>query len=185
MLRLVLTRALRTSSPAWSSAWRGRRHDPRAADVPVRGDADRSDRVHDRHAAADGGGTDGGVAARAPRDKDRPVRRAARGISVNGSDPSGSSKQVCGSVQTEFDTQKERARPNGRALTSDSAVPISDALLDLVPRERLFRLHGTPSRAPAPAPPASAAAAVVVRPPGCARAGSTRSRCRPGSAGPS
>ena len=68
---------------------RGRRRDSRAADVPVRGDADRSDRVHDRHAAADGGGTDGGMAARAPRDKDRPVRRAARGIAVNGSDPSG------------------------------------------------------------------------------------------------
>ena len=63
---------------------RGRRRDSRAADVPVRGDADRSDRVHDRHAAADGGGTDGGMAARAPRDKDRPVRRAARGIAVNG-----------------------------------------------------------------------------------------------------
>ena len=47
---------------------RGRRRDARAADVPVRGDADRSDRVHDRHAAADGGGTDGGMAARAPRD---------------------------------------------------------------------------------------------------------------------
>jgi len=28
------------------------------------------------------------MAARAPRDKDRPVRRAARGIAVNGSDPS-------------------------------------------------------------------------------------------------
>ena len=67
---------------------RGRRRDSRAADVPVRGDADRSARVHDRHAAADGGGTDGGMAARAPRDKDRPVRRAARGIAVNGSDPS-------------------------------------------------------------------------------------------------
>ena len=67
---------------------RGRRRDARAAEVPVRGDADRSDRVHDRHAAADGGGTDGGMAARAPRDKDRPVRRAARGIAVNGSDPS-------------------------------------------------------------------------------------------------
>jgi hypothetical protein len=39
------------------------------------------------HAAADGGGTDGGMAARTPRDKDRPVRRAARGIAVNGSDP--------------------------------------------------------------------------------------------------
>ena len=63
---------------------RGRRRDSRAADVPVRGDADRSDRVHDRHAAADGGGTDGGMAARAPRDQDRPVRRAARGITVNG-----------------------------------------------------------------------------------------------------
>ena len=47
---------------------RGRRRDSRAAEVPVRGDADRSDRVHDRHAAADGGGTDGGMAARAPRD---------------------------------------------------------------------------------------------------------------------
>ena len=68
---------------------RRRRRDSRAADVPVRGDADRSDRVHDRHAAADGGGTDGGMAARAPRDTDRPVRRAARGIAVNGSDPSG------------------------------------------------------------------------------------------------
>ncbi len=67
---------------------RGRRRDSRAAEVPVRGDADRSDRVHDRHAAADGGGTDGGMAARAPRDTDRPVRRAARGIAVNGSDPS-------------------------------------------------------------------------------------------------
>ena len=66
---------------------RGRRRDSRAAEVPVRGDADRSDRVHDRHAAADGGGTDGGMAARAPRDTDRPVRRAARGIAVNGSDP--------------------------------------------------------------------------------------------------
>ena len=65
---------------------RGRRRDSRAAEVPVRGDADRSDRVRDRHAAADGGGTDGGMAARAPRDKDRPVRRAARGIAVNGSD---------------------------------------------------------------------------------------------------
>src|SRR5207249_12094459 len=67
---------------------RGSRRAWRAADVPVRGDADRSDRVHDRHAAADGGGTDGGMAARAPRDKDRPERRAARGIAVNGSDPS-------------------------------------------------------------------------------------------------
>ncbi len=67
---------------------RGRRRDSRAADLPVRGDADRPDRVHDRHAAADGGGTDGGMAARAPRDTDRPVRRAARGIAVNGSDPS-------------------------------------------------------------------------------------------------
>ena len=38
--------------------------------------------VHDRHAAADGGGTDGGMAARAPRVKDRPVGRAARGIAV-------------------------------------------------------------------------------------------------------
>jgi hypothetical protein len=28
------------------------------------------------------------MAARAPRDKDRPVRRAARGIAANGSDPS-------------------------------------------------------------------------------------------------
>jgi hypothetical protein len=28
------------------------------------------------------------MAARAPRYKDRPVRRAARGIAVNGSDPS-------------------------------------------------------------------------------------------------
>ena len=60
---------------------RGRRRDARAADVPVRGDADRSDRVHGRHAAAAGGGTDGGMAARAPRDADRPVRRAARGDS--------------------------------------------------------------------------------------------------------
>ena len=59
---------------------RGRRRDARAADVPVRGDADRSDRVHDRHAAAVGGGTDGGLAARAPRDADRPVGRAARGV---------------------------------------------------------------------------------------------------------
>ena len=59
---------------------RGRRRDARAADVPVRGDADRSDRVHDRHAAAVGGGTDGGMAARAPRDTDRPVGRAARGV---------------------------------------------------------------------------------------------------------
>jgi len=32
--------------------------------------------------------TDSGMAARAPHDKDRPVRRAARGIAVNGSDPS-------------------------------------------------------------------------------------------------
>jgi hypothetical protein len=31
------------------------------------------------HAAADGGGTHGGMAARAPRHTDRPVRRAARG----------------------------------------------------------------------------------------------------------
>jgi hypothetical protein len=31
---------------------------------------------------------DGGMAARAPRDTDRPVRRAARGIAFNGSDPS-------------------------------------------------------------------------------------------------
>ena len=66
---------------------RGRRRDSRAAEVPVRGDADRSDRVHDRHAAADGGGTDGGMAARAPRDTDRPVRRVACGIAVNGSAP--------------------------------------------------------------------------------------------------
>ena len=35
---------------------RGRRRDARAAAVPVRGDADRSDRVHNRHAAAAGGG---------------------------------------------------------------------------------------------------------------------------------
>ena len=61
---------------------RGRRGDARAADVPVRCDADRSDRVHARHAAADGSGTAGGLAARAPRDQDRPVRRAARGIAV-------------------------------------------------------------------------------------------------------
>ena len=67
---------------------RSGRRDSRAAAVPVRGDVDRSDRVHDRHAAAVGGGTDGGMAARAPRDTDRPVGRAARGIAVNGSDPS-------------------------------------------------------------------------------------------------
>ena len=66
---------------------RGRRRDSRAADVPVRGDADRSDRVHDRHAAAAGGGTDGGMAARAPRDTDRPVVGAARRVAVNGSEP--------------------------------------------------------------------------------------------------
>ena len=62
---------------------RGRRRDSRAAAVPVRGDADRSDRVHHRHAAADGGGIDGGMAARAPRDQHRPVRRVARRIAVN------------------------------------------------------------------------------------------------------
>jgi len=42
----------------------------------------RSDPVHDRHAAADGDTTHGGMAAGAPRDTDRPVRRAARGIAV-------------------------------------------------------------------------------------------------------
>ena len=65
---------------------RSGRRDSRAAEVPVRGDVDRSDRVHDRHAAAVGGGTDGGMAARAPRDTDRPVGRAARGIAVTGRD---------------------------------------------------------------------------------------------------
>ena len=59
---------------------RGGRRDSRAAAVPVRGDVDRSDRIHDRHAAAAGRGTDGGMAARAPRDTDRPVGRAARGV---------------------------------------------------------------------------------------------------------
>ena len=61
---------------------RSRRRDARAAAVPVRGDVDRSDRVHDRHAAAVGSGTDGGMAARAPRDTDRPVGRAARGVAT-------------------------------------------------------------------------------------------------------
>src|SRR2546425_4088940 len=53
-----------------------------------------------RHAAADGGGTDGGMAARAPRDKDRPVRRSARGIAVNGSDPSVRSEEHTSELQS-------------------------------------------------------------------------------------
>ena len=62
---------------------RSGRRDSRAAAVPVRGDVDRSDRVHDRHAAAVGSGTDGGLAARAPRHTDRPVGRATRGVAVS------------------------------------------------------------------------------------------------------
>ena len=80
VLHLVLTRALRiVVRPRRRSRW-GRRGDTRAADVPVRRDADRPARVHHRHAAAPGGGADGGVAAGAPRDTDRPVGGVTRGI---------------------------------------------------------------------------------------------------------
>ena len=81
VLRLVLTRALRIVVAGLIVGLAGAAGVTRVLQtVPVRGDADRSDRVHDRHAAAVGGGTDGGMAARAPRDTDRPVGRAARGI---------------------------------------------------------------------------------------------------------
>ena len=84
VLRLVLTRALRIVVAGLIVGLAGAAGVTRVLQtVPVRGDADRSDRIHDRHAAAVGGGTDGGMAARAPRDTDRPVGRAARGVAVN------------------------------------------------------------------------------------------------------
>ena len=131
VLRLVLTRALRIVVAGLIVGLAGAVGVTRVLQtVPVRGDADRSDRVHDRHAAADGGGTDGGMAARAPRDTDRPVRRAARGIAVNGSDlrkKSGgigagasakSSNHPSGTRRAVAALMRQRRCPPGRRLAS-------------------------------------------------------------------
>ena len=74
VLRLVLTRALRIVAAGLIVGLVGAcRGDSRAADVPVRGGP--LSRVHDCHAAADGGGR-WRHAARAPRDED--CTRASR-----------------------------------------------------------------------------------------------------------
>jgi putative ABC transport system permease protein len=87
VLRLVLTRALRIVVAGLIVGLAGAAGVTRVLQTFLFGvtPTDPIVHVHDRHAAADGGGTDGGMAARAPRDNtDRPVRRAARGIAVNG-----------------------------------------------------------------------------------------------------
>ena len=84
VLRFVLSaRARRRRRRPRRRPRRRRGRDAGPAAVPVRRDADRSDRVRQRHAGAAGSGTAGGVAARAPGHAHRPVGGAARRLIVD------------------------------------------------------------------------------------------------------
>ena len=174
VLRLVLTRALRiVVAGLIVGPGGGRRSDSCAANVPVRRDADRSDRVRPGHAAALGRGTAGGMAARAPRDPDRSRGRRCARSSRQGRRTAGTPctevKPVGMTEAADFDVVQEKRRLGSRLSSIAARRSATDCADTAVRPRRSVRRRGEEAM-PVPARPA-------VRPP--RRSEHCRSRTRP------